>query len=106
MNEEMDVIQHLLEIEREASRTLIDAQTEADRKISVARAEADSQFKQRYAEITKSLESEAAAEKQRITDLHETELNTFKENLKSTEKNSGAFNALLEKLLFASPVQA
>ena len=48
MSQEMDVIEHLLEIEREASRTLVSAQTQADEKIAAARTKSDEQFKKAY----------------------------------------------------------
>ena len=41
MSQEMDVIEHLLEIEREASKTLVAAQSQADEKVGLARTEAD-----------------------------------------------------------------
>ena len=101
MSDEMDIIQHLLDIEREASRTLIDAQTEADAKITAARTEAEKEFKSRYAEIVAEIDRKSDAEKAKISMEHENEMQSFKDELHKTVQDRGAFDALLEKLLYA-----
>ncbi|MBP5175265.1 MAG: hypothetical protein ILP07_05050 [Treponema sp.] len=101
MSDEMDIIQHLLDIEREASRTLIDAQTEADAKITAARTEAEKEFKARYSELVAEIDRKANDEKAKITEGHDTEIRSFKDELHKIVQDKSAFNGLLEKLLYA-----
>lgn len=101
MSDEMDIIQHLLDIEREASRTLIDAQTEADAKITAARTEAEKKFKARYSELVTEIDRKANDEKAKITEGHDNEIRSFQDELHKTVQDKSAFSELLEKLLYA-----
>ena len=55
MTEEMNAIQHLLEVEADASQLVDEAQKKADVIISEARAQAESEFKSSYAEFAEKL---------------------------------------------------
>ena len=99
MTEEADIIQHLLEIESEASEMLLSAQKEADEKVAKARAVSESQFKERYGKITASLEAEENQSKETIQKTHQKEIEDYKKSLDSISKDNDAFNALLAELL-------
>ncbi|MBQ1832499.1 MAG: hypothetical protein II563_01660 [Treponema sp.] len=101
MSEEMDVIQHLLEIERAASEILVKAQEEADKKIAAAKAQADSEFKEKFAAYVKESEDSAAENKALVIKQQEERLSSFKDSLSSSRKDTDGFNSLLEKLLYA-----
>ena len=99
MSQEMDVIEHLLEIEREASRTLVSAQTLADEKIAAARIKSDEQFKKAYSDAVKGLEEKAQLAKKEITDSRQSSLDSYKDSLSSMEMDVEAFNSLLESYI-------
>ena len=83
MSQEMDVIEHLLEIEREASKTLVAAQTQADSQIAAAKT-------------VKGIEEKAQLAKKEITDNRQSSLDSYKDSLSSMEMDVEAFNSLLE----------
>ncbi|MBR6154229.1 MAG: hypothetical protein IKQ43_07320 [Treponema sp.] len=99
MSQEMDVIEHLLEIEREASRTLVSAQAQADSQIAAARTKADEQFKKLYSEAVKGIEEKAQLAKKEITDNRQSSLDSYKGSLSSMEMDVEAFNSLLESYI-------
>ncbi|MBP5442458.1 MAG: hypothetical protein IKI40_08115 [Treponema sp.] len=99
MSQEMDVIEHLLEIEREASKTLVTAQTQADEKIAAARTQADGQFKKLYADSVKEIDEKAQLAKKEITANRQSSLESYKDSLSSVEMDLDAFNSLLESYI-------
>ena len=99
MSQEMDVIEHLLEIEREASKTLVAAQTQADEKIASAKTQADAQFKSLYSEAVKKIEEKVQLARKEIIDNRETSLDSYKDSLSSVAVDVEAFNSLLETSL-------
>ena len=99
MSQEMDVIEHLLEIEREASKTLVTAQTQADEKIAAARTHADGQFKKLYADSVKEIDEKAQLAKKEITANRQSSLESYKDSLSSVEMDLDAFNSLLESYI-------
>ena len=96
MSQEMDVIEHLLEIEREASKTLVAAQTQADSQIAAAKTKSDEQFKKAYSEAVKEIEEKARLAKMEFTDNRQSSLDSYKDSLSSMEMDVEAFNSLLE----------
>ena len=101
MSEEMDVIQHLLEIERAASEILVQAQADADKKIAAAKAQADSEFKEKFSAYMDELDKSVAARKQEVKGRLDSELSSFKTGLDSSKKDFDGFNSFLEKLIYA-----
>lgn len=99
--ESMDIIQHLLEVEKEAVQMQLDAQKQADEKIARARSESDARYKSACAENAKVLESEEKARIQQINDNHSQQIESFKASLESSSKSPEAFNSTIEKMLFA-----
>ncbi|MCR5763660.1 MAG: hypothetical protein K6G00_09805 [Treponema sp.] len=101
MTEEMNAIQHLLEVEADASQLVNEAQNKADVRISEARAQAETEFKKIYAEFACELESHEQAERESIDKEQEVLFNDYVQSLDSTPKDKESFNGLLEKILFA-----
>ncbi|MBQ2315324.1 MAG: hypothetical protein II187_10555 [Treponema sp.] len=101
MADDADVIAHLLEVEREAAQMILAAQKEADAKVAEARAQAESQFKARYATLAAGIEAEETSERERIASSHKQSFEDYARSLESSRKDPEAFNALLDKLLYA-----
>ena len=101
MTEEMNAIQHLLEVEADASQLVNEAQKKADVIISEARAQAESEFKSSYAEFAEKLEADETVKREAIEKEQESVFNDYVQSLDSTPKDKESFNGLLEKLLFA-----
>ena len=98
---EIDAINHLLEVEKNASTPINDAAMEAERRLSQARAKYNSDYKARYDEIAAQLESEYQNNHQQIADKYLKEIDSYKESLAAKPQNSEAFSSLLDKLIFS-----
>ena len=57
-NTEIDAINHLLEVEKNASALINDAAQEADRRLSEARSKYNAEYKIRYDQVAARLEAE------------------------------------------------
>ena len=101
MSEEVDIIEHLLEVERESSQMILDARLEADKIIAESRARAETSFKEQYDSILKNLEQKEASAKEEISKRHEAQFSEYKQGLDAAEKDEKAFRSLLDTLLFA-----
>lgn len=101
LEDNIDITRHLLEVENEAGQMVAEAEKEADSIIAAARAEAESEFKSRYADFVKSLDAKEEESRKEFRDGHDKQLDEYKRSLESKEKDSDAFNSLLEKLLYA-----
>lgn len=100
--QEVDIIGHLLDIERTASAVLSQAQVEADKRISAAKNQADQNFKAQYDVIVADEEKRLASEIAAITQKYDADVAAYKEGLSSAAKDIPSFNKLLDKVLFAS----
>lgn len=96
---EISVINHLIEIELQASTLAKEAQTEADARISKARAAADADFKAKHEAIVKKYHDLHEAEKQKIETEYKSRFTAYVDAVKNTEQDSGAFNECLRRLL-------
>lgn len=101
MAEEADVIEHLLDVEHEASGLLLDAQKEADARTAESRAKADAQFKEGYAKVTAALEAEESDAKKNIDSIHEQSIEQYRNRLDSSAKDESGFDKLLESVLYS-----
>lgn len=99
-NSELDIINHLLEVEKDASGLISEAREEADKRVADAKAKYNLEYKKRYDQIVVELEKEYQSEMESARTAHDNAIIAYKSELESTEKNSKAFNALLDKLLF------
>ena len=101
LEDNIDITRHLLEVENEAGQMVAEAEKEADSIIATARAEAEGEFKSRYADFVKALDAKEEEARKAFRDGHDKQLDEYKRSLESKEKDSAAFNSLLEKLLYA-----
>ena len=98
---EIDAINHLLEVEKNASALINDAAQEAERRLSQARAKYNSEYKTRYDEVALKLENEYQINHQKIAEKYQKEIETYKESLAAKPQNTEAFSSLLDKLFFS-----
>ena len=98
---EINAINHLLEVEKNASAFINDAAQEADRRLSEARSKYNSEYKARYDEIAARLESEYQNNHQQIAEKYQKEIESYKEALAAKPQNYKDFSSLLDRLIFS-----
>ena len=98
---EIDAINHLLEVEKNASALINDAAMEADRRLSQARAKYNSEYKARYDDVAAKLEAEYQADHKSLEEKYNKDLETYKESLAAKPQNAEAFSSLLDSLIFS-----
>ena len=101
MDSEVDVIQHLLEVEKEASLMLKDAQKSADQKISKAKSDADEVFKSKYSDAILNIEKDEERQKENLDSEEKKMFADYCKSLETKEKDKKAFVSCLKKLLDA-----
>lgn len=99
---EIDVIEHLLDLEHEAASLLLDAQTEADKRTAEARSRADAAYKKEYAALIEKLETEYKEKSSEITSKHDVDYEAYKNRISASSKDIPSFNKLLDSLLFST----
>ena len=97
---EIDAINHLLEVEKNASALINDAALEVDRRLSEARVKYNSEYKARYDQIAASLEAEYQNNHNSIAEKYQKEIDSYKESLEAKAQDYEAFSSLLDKLIF------
>ena len=99
-NDEVSIIAHLLEVEKEASKIIACANIKADKEISDAKIDADAEFKKLYSEKAALLEKEFEAKKAEVTASHDKILHSYKASVAGMSQNKEAFASVIEKELF------
>ena len=98
-NPELDAINHLLEIEKNASILVNEAHVEADKRISLSRAQFSAKYKDNLEKISEELEIEYQNKIDSISKKYADEFNEYKLSLEKKVLNKKDFSELLEKLL-------
>lgn len=101
-NPELDEINRLLEVEKQAAALIEDAMTEADKILSEAHVKYNEQYKSQTEKLTEKLTQEYNSSLEEIKKNHQKEIEDFKSDLEKKELNKADFDALLNKLLFES----
>ena len=96
-----EVLQHLLNLEAEASALVDDAQTEADRRISEGEKQSRIQYDDRYAREVEALEASCARELAAVRENYARQLEAYRESLKSMSLDTEAFSSQAEKFLIS-----
>ena len=99
MENEIEVIQHLVEVEHEASMMLQDAQKKADEMVSDARSKAEEKFKTLYAQFVKVQEVTEENERQKILEKKSMQLEDYVTHLSDCPKNQEKFNEFMNRVL-------
>ena len=98
---EADVIEHLIEIEKNASSITDTALKEADLKIKQAKKLAEENYSKKYNDGILKIEEEFENQKKQIQEDTDQKINKYKEKFQATSQNKEAFVQLLENI-FAS----
>lgn len=101
INPELDAINHLLEVEKNASALINDAQVEADKRLLEARAKYNIEYKTKYDSIAAEMEKEYLKQHDEIEAKYKKEIEDYKASLENKPQNEKAFTDLLEKLILA-----
>ena len=100
MKEEIDVINHLLSVEKNAAVLIDNAVREADSRTSKARNDAAAAYKTQYDECVAVMEKEYQKTIDNVKTKHQQDLEKFKSELENQQNNYKAFNSLMDELLF------
>lgn len=96
---EINIINHLIEIEREAETLVKEAQESADRKISLAKTEADAEFTKKFDAIVKKYDDVYAARKNEIEADYKKRFDEYTTSIKSAGYDENAFSLRLKEIL-------
>ena len=102
---EVDVINHLLEVEKTASAFMATAQNDAEKILSEAKIEADSQFKSRLEKINENLEADLKAKIKACDEKTSAEISSYKERISVSVKNQKDFNSLLDSIFAGKEIK-
>ena len=100
MKEEIDIINHLLSVEKDAAVLIDNAVSQADSRTSKARNDAAASFKSQYDECVASMEKEYQKSVEQVKEKHQKDFEQFKSELNNQQNNYTEFNTLMNKLLF------
>ncbi len=98
--EEINVINHLLQVEKESALLIDEALQEAEKRLSKARGQFNQEYKEKYDQGIAVLEEKYKQSVEQANINHEKIIADFKEGLNSKKQNPSQFNKLLENLLF------
>jgi vacuolar-type H+-ATPase subunit H len=98
--DDSDVLQHLLEIEAQASALVDDAQAEADRRIKTAEEQNRGSYDTRYQSLIQELEEAHRSQLETVKADYAHSLEDYRRSLDSMPVNGAAFSALASSLLF------
>ena len=101
--ENNEILQHLLDLERQAAALVDDAQAEADRRIAEGESRNRLSSDEIYARELKALEEIYKKNITAAKESYKRQLDDYMESLKTQALNTDAFRSLAEKLLH-SPV--
>jgi vacuolar-type H+-ATPase subunit H len=99
MDQDQDVLQHLLNLEGEAAALVDDAQAEADRRVAEGEKKNRALYDERYAAELETLETEYKKQFEAIKEDYRNQLEHYRKSLDSTHADTVQFYALAERLL-------
>jgi vacuolar-type H+-ATPase subunit H len=97
---EVNVINHLLDVEHQASEMISGAQSEADKRIAAFRAQAETGYKKQYDEIISELESTYKTGTENIINSHIESIRQYKSDIQNIVPDKQSFNKQLDVILF------
>lgn len=100
VNEEVSIITHLLEVEKQASQIITVAGIKGDKMISDAKIAADSQFKKLYQEKSEKLQNDFDQKKSQIELEYNKVMDEYKESVYKQKQDKEKFNSVMNSLLF------
>lgn len=100
-NPELDALNHLLEIEKQANSLIDEASIESSKRLSNAKKEYNQKFSYEYDKINNQLEENFKIESEKIIKEYQNIIEEYKNKIISKKQDYNAFSQLLEKLIFA-----
>lgn len=101
MEDNMDVIQHLLQIENEAAVLLEESQKQSDSLISEAKAKGEKLFQEKYSVLSQSIQESLSQQKEQVLKNHDEQLTLYKNSLENLKKDQNSFNSYLNSCFFS-----
>lgn len=101
--EELDVLQHLLEVEKSAAELVFSAQEEADRRVADSARRLRADWQARYEAASAELESETVKKREEAKAARDQELASYRKELSGRSVNIEQFNRLCEDFFFGAP---
>lgn len=98
-NSEIDVLTHLMEIEKKASGLVSDAQVEADKRHVETQLKYNTEYKSKYEKLTNTLENNYQQSLEKIKAKYMKEVEEYKQSLNEKNKDEKAFTSLVESLI-------
>ena len=99
-NEELKMINHLLEVEKDANSLISEAMETSEKKISEARAKYNAEYKEKTEKIIEELKNNYEASIKEISEEHNHIIDEFKSYLEAKTQNYENFAKFLDKKLF------
>jgi vacuolar-type H+-ATPase subunit H len=97
--EDTGVLQHLLEIESQASVLVDDARAEADKRIKTAEEQNRLRYDKQYQDLVQKLEAEYLEQVQAVRAEYRQSLEEYRKSLDFIPLDRAAFSALVSQLL-------
>lgn len=101
--EELDVLQHLLEVEKSAAELVLSAQEEADRRVAESASRLRSEWQARYEAASSELEASTRKKKELAKADQEADLASYRRELSGRSLDTDQFNRLCEEFFFGAP---
>ncbi|MCK9169117.1 MAG: hypothetical protein M0P01_01735 [Treponema sp.] len=98
---EVNVINHLLDVEHQAAEMISEAQREADKRIAAFRTQSENEYKKQYDEIISKLEDDYKTGTDDIVHRHSESITRYKSDIQNTVLNNESFNKQLDVILFS-----
>lgn len=96
-NADVNLISHLLDVEKEAALQTKAAQDEANKIISQSHADADNSFNEQYTALIKDIDDDYAQRKNEIEDEYKKTLAEYKSEVENRPQYKDNFFAFLQK---------
>lgn len=96
---EIDVINHLLQVEKEASLLIEQAVDESTKKVSAAKTKANALLQEKISVSQKELEADYENKVNQLNENHSSLLQDFEKELSGKKQNVNQFNTLFKDLL-------
>ena len=103
--DDQEVLQHLLNLEAQASALVDDAQAEADRRVSEGEKQNRTRYDEVYTREVEILEGSHIKNVAAVKEEYRRQLEQYRESLKTMPLDTGAFSSLAEKLFTAASLR-
>ncbi len=95
---EVNVINHLLNVEHKASELISGAQAEADKRIAASRAQAEAEYKKQYDVVIAGFEADYKSRTAELAREHSETISRYKSDVQNSEQDIQPFTKLLDTL--------